>query len=105
MRYRSPQVAANETTDRHKHTVIPVHITFDHEHQNRRSSHAKSKEILKRDDMPNISPRDWNQKQPEPSATEDTFQLAPTAPHGRRIRKEQSERARGLGGHRCYDKH
>ena len=33
MRYRSPKVAANKTTNRHGHTVIPVHITFDHEHQ------------------------------------------------------------------------
>src|SRR5207248_8061424 len=62
MRYRSPNVTANKTTDRHRHTVIPVHITFEHEHQDSRSSHAKSEEVLKRDHMPDISPRDKTQR-------------------------------------------
>src|SRR5438046_1768452 len=61
MRYPSPSVTANKTTDRHRHTVIPVHITFEHEHQDSRSSHAKSEEVLKRDHMPDISTRDKTQ--------------------------------------------
>ena len=44
--------------DRHRPSLTPVDITFEREHQDRRCSHAKSEEILQRDYMPNISPRD-----------------------------------------------
>ena len=62
MRYHSPDVAANKTADGHRHRVTPVHITFVNEHQDRRSSHAKSEEVLQCDHMSNISARDETQR-------------------------------------------
>src|SRR4029453_924412 len=49
MGYHSPNVTANKTTDRHRHRVTPAHIIFEHEHQDRYSSHAKSEEVFERD--------------------------------------------------------
>jgi hypothetical protein len=57
MRDESAEIAANQTAERHRRAILPIHIAFDYEQNYRHASQTTRQKVLQRDHVPDIAGR------------------------------------------------